>query len=141
PLPGDHGKASPERGRGARQHDNSLSGGTLKPMSSPKLNYAAWDLTPAQQMIESVVREVVEQEALPLIPQCFEEARFPRELIPRFAELGLLGPTTPEYGAGIDHMSHGLMCQELERGDSALRSFASVQGSLCMFPISSFGSE
>jgi len=105
------------------------------------LNYADWELTPEQRMIQSVVREFVEQEALPLIPQCFEEARFPRELVPRLAELGLLGPTIPEYGAGIDHTSYGLVCQELERGDSALRSFVSVQSCLCMFPISTFGSD
>ena len=110
-------------------------------MSTPLLNSAGWELTPEQQMNQSVVREFVESEALPLMPRCFEEARFPRELVPRFAELGLLGPTIPEYGAGIDHTSYGLICQELERGDSALRSFASVQGSLCMYPISSFGSE
>ena len=110
-------------------------------MPTPLLNYADWELTPEQQMIQSVVREFVETEALPLMPRCFEEARFPSELLPRFAELGLLGPTIPEYGAGIDHTSYGLVCQELERGDSALRSFASVQGSLCMYPISAFGSE
>jgi glutaryl-CoA dehydrogenase len=110
-------------------------------MATPLLNYADWELTPEQHMIQSVVREFVENEALPLIPACFEEARFPRELIPRFAELGLLGPTIPEYGAGIDHTSWGLVCQELERGDSALRSFASVQSSLTMYPISAFGSE
>jgi glutaryl-CoA dehydrogenase len=105
------------------------------------LNYVDWELSPEQQMIQSVVREFVENEALPLIPTCFEEARFPRELVPRLADLGLLGPTIPEYGAGIDHTSFGLVCQELERGDSALRSFISVQSSLCMYPISTFGSE
>jgi len=110
-------------------------------MPGPMLNYADWELTPEQQMIQSVVREFVEQEALPLIPACFEEARFPRELVPRIAELGLLGPTIPEYGAGIDYTSYGLVCQELERGDSALRSFVSVQSNLCMYPISAFGSD
>src|SRR6266540_2134303 len=110
-------------------------------MPTPLLNYADWELTPEQQMIQSVVREFVETEALPLMPKCFEEARFPRELVPRLAELGLLGPTIPEYGAGTDHTSYGLVCQEVERGDSALRSFISVQSSLCMFPISSYGSD
>ncbi len=105
------------------------------------LNYADWELTPEQRMIQSVVRDFVEREALPLIPQCFEEARFPRELVPRLAELGLLGATIPEYGSGVDHTSYGLVCQELERGDSALRSFVSVQGNLCMYPISAFGSQ
>src|SRR5687768_1299852 len=105
------------------------------------LNYADWELTPEQRMIQSVVREFVEQEALPLMPACFEEGRFPRELIARYGELGLLGPTIPEYGAGVDYTSYGLICQELERGDSALRSFMSVQGSLCMYPIWKYGSE
>jgi glutaryl-CoA dehydrogenase len=105
------------------------------------VNYFDWELTPEQQLIQSVVREFVEQEALPLMPQCFEEARFPHELIPRYAELGLLGPTIPEVGSGIDYLSSGLVFQELERGDSALRSFASVQSSLCMWPISRYGSD
>jgi glutaryl-CoA dehydrogenase len=110
-------------------------------MSTAMVNYLDWELTPEQQMIQSVVREFVEQEALPLLPQCFEDARFPNELIPRYAELGLLGPTIPEVGAGIDYLSYGLVFQELERGDSALRSFASVQGSLCMWPIWRYGSD
>jgi glutaryl-CoA dehydrogenase len=105
------------------------------------LNYADWELTPEQQMIQSVVREFVEREALPHMATCFQEERFPRELVPRMGQLGLLGPTIPTYGAGVDCTSYGLICQELERGDSALRSFASAQGSLCMFPISAFGSE
>jgi glutaryl-CoA dehydrogenase len=105
------------------------------------LNYADWELTPEQRMIQSVVREFVEQEALPLMPACFEEGRFPRELIPRYRELGLFGPTIPEYGAGVDATSYGLVCQELERGDTALRAFMSVQSSLCMYPIWAYGSE
>jgi glutaryl-CoA dehydrogenase len=105
------------------------------------LNYFGWELSPEQQMIQSVVREFVDAEALPLMRDCFEEARFPKELLPRFAALGLLGPTIPEYGAGLDYMSYGLICQELERADSGLRSFVSVQGSLVMFPIASYGSE
>lgn len=105
------------------------------------LNYLDWDLTPEQRLIQSTVREFVEREALPLIPDCFEQGRFPHELVSRYAELGLLGPTIPGYGAGIDYTSYGLVCQELERGDSALRSLASVQGSLCMYPIWAFGSD
>jgi glutaryl-CoA dehydrogenase len=108
---------------------------------TPMLNYADWELSPEQRMIQSVVREFVEQEALPLMPACFEEGRFPRELIPRYRELGLFGPTIPEYGAGVDATSYGLICQELERGDTALRAFMSVQSSLCMYPIWSYGSE
>jgi len=105
------------------------------------LNYLDLELTPTQEMIRSVVREFVEQEALPLLPGAFERGSFPTELIPRLGELGVLGPTIPRYGAGLDAMSYGLICQELERGDSGLRSFVSVQGSLCMFPISSYGSD
>lgn len=110
-------------------------------MPTPMLNYADWELTPEQRMIQSVVREFVEQEALPLIPACFEEGRFPRELIPHYRDLGLLGATIPEYGAGVDAMSYGLICQELERGDTALRAFVSVQSSLCMYPIWAYGTE
>lgn len=105
------------------------------------LNYLDWELAPEQRMIQGVIREFVEQEALPVIPECFERGDFPRALIPRLGELGVFGPTIPTYGAGLDYSSYGLMCQELERGDSGLRSFVSVQGSLCMFPIATFGSD
>jgi glutaryl-CoA dehydrogenase len=105
------------------------------------LNYLDWDLSPEQTMIQGVVREFVEREALPLIPDAFERGEFPKQLIPRLGELGMLGPTIPQYGSGLDYTSYGLICQELERGDSGLRSFASVQGSLVMFPISAYGSD
>src|ERR687883_50391 len=98
--------------------------------STPMLNYLDWPLAPEQQMIQGVVREFVEQEALPTIPECFEKGEFPRQLIPRLGELGVLGPTIPKYGSGLDYTSYGLICQELERGDSGLRSFASVKGNL-----------
>src|SRR5919108_6037978 len=110
------------------------------PTLTAPLNYLDWELSPEQRMIQGVVREFVEQQALPLIPDCFERGEFPRQLIPRLGELGLLGPTIPEYGSGLDYTSYGLICQELERGDSGLRSFVSVQGSLVMFPIASYGS-
>src|SRR5918912_3673354 len=106
----------------------------------PTLNYLDWELSADQQMVQGVVREFVEREALPVLAECFERGDFPRELIPRLGELGLLGPTIPRYGAGLDYTSYGLICQELERGDSGLRSFVSVQGSLVMFPISAYGS-
>src|SRR5689334_10486556 len=92
-------------------------------------------------MIQDVVREFVEREALPVVPESFERGEFPRQLIPRLGELGVLGPTIPRYGSGLDYTSYGLICQELERGDSGLRSFVSVQGSLVMFPISAYGSD
>src|SRR5579864_9844102 len=105
------------------------------------LNYLDWQLSSEQQMIQAVVREFVEREALPVIPECFEQGEFPRQLVPRLGELGILGPTIPRYGSGLDYTSYGLICQELERGDSGLRSFVSVQGSLVMFPISTYGSQ
>src|SRR5579859_306386 len=92
-------------------------------------------------MIQGVVRQFCEREALPLVADCFEQGTFPRQLIPRLGELGVLGPTTPRYGSGLDYTSYGLICQELERCDSGLRSFVSVQGSLVMFPISAYGSD
>jgi glutaryl-CoA dehydrogenase len=109
-------------------------------MSSPLLNYLDWELSPEQQLVQRTVREFVEEEALPLVAECFEAGRFPKELIPRFGALGLLGPTIPIDGPGVDATTAGLICQELERGDSALRSFASVQGSLVMYPIWRYGS-
>jgi glutaryl-CoA dehydrogenase len=108
---------------------------------SAPLNYLAWEHSPEQQMIQAVIREFVEQEALPLVADCFEKAEFPSQLIPRLGELGVLGPTIPKYGSGLDYTSYGLICEELERGDSGLRSFVSVQGSLVMFPISTYGSD
>src|SRR5438105_6572773 len=105
------------------------------------LNYLDCELTPEQTMSQGVVRGFVERDALPLIPECFERGDFPRQLIPRLGELGVLGPTIPHYGSGLDYTSYGLICQELERGDSGLRSFVSVQGSLVMFPISAYGSD
>jgi len=66
------------------------------------LNYLAWEHSPEQQMIQGVVREFVEREALPVIPDCFERAEFPRQLIRRLGELGILGPTIPKYGSGLD---------------------------------------
>ncbi|MCS6801778.1 MAG: acyl-CoA dehydrogenase family protein [Chloroflexota bacterium] len=110
-------------------------------MPSPLLNYLDWELTPEQGRVQRMVRQFVEDEALPLIPACFEAGRFPRELIPRLGALGLLGPTIPVAGPAADATTAGLICLELERGDSALRSFASVQGSLVMFPLWRYGSD
>ena len=99
-------------------------------------------LTEEETMIRDSVARFVGEKALPLIPQCFDECRFPDELIPEIADLGLLGSSLEGYGcAGLNAVSYGLICQELERGDSGLRSFVSVQSSLCMYPIHAFGSE
>jgi glutaryl-CoA dehydrogenase len=105
------------------------------------VNYYELEFSPEERLVQQTIREFVEKEALPLLPAAFEEGRFPRELIPRLAELGVLGADIPEYGAGVSYTTYGLICQELERGDSGLRSFVSVQTSLCMFPIYTYGSE
>ncbi|MEO8161631.1 MAG: acyl-CoA dehydrogenase family protein, partial [Arenimonas sp.] len=80
---------------------------------------------------------------LPIIGDCFDQGRFPEELVPEIAALGLFGSSLPEkYGcAALNSVSYGLICQELERGDSGIRSFVSVQSSLCMYPIYAYGSE
>src|SRR5580765_5922174 len=93
--------------------------------------------------IRDHVRGWVEERYLPLVEEAYEKAYFPTDVIPEVAEMGLLGATLPEkYGcAGVSATAYGLAMQELERGDSGLRSFASVQGSLVMFPIFAYGSE
>src|SRR5262245_19539745 len=99
-------------------------------------------LTDDERMVQESVARLVNDRVLPIIQKCFEEHRFPRELIPGIASLGLLGSSIQGYGcAGLNSVSYGLICQELERGDSGLRSFVSVQSSLCMYPIYAFGSE
>lgn len=101
------------------------------------------ELSDEERMMRDSVRQFVHERINPIIADCYEEARFPKELIPEFAELGLLGSNLPEkYGcAGINNVAYGLINQELEAGDSGLRSFVSVQSSLCMYPIYAFGSE
>jgi glutaryl-CoA dehydrogenase len=100
-------------------------------------------LTEEEIQIRDHVREWVEDRYLPLVEKAYEEAYFPAEVIPELADMGLLGSTLPEkYGcAGINPTAYGLAMQELERGDSGLRSFVSVQGALCMYPIFAYGSE
>jgi len=99
-------------------------------------------LTEDEQLVQDSVARLVDERVLPLIQECFEHHRFPKELVPELAALGLLGATLEGYGcAGLSSTAGGLICQELERGDSALRSFVSVQSSLAMFPIWAYGSE
>ncbi len=99
-------------------------------------------LSEEEQMIRDSVRAFVNDKVLPIMPACFEEGRFPTELIPEMGEMGLLGSYLEGYGcAGTSHTAYGLVCQELERGDSGIRSFVSVQTSLVMFPIHAYGSE
>ncbi|MFO1509758.1 MAG: acyl-CoA dehydrogenase family protein [Steroidobacteraceae bacterium] len=99
-------------------------------------------LSEDEQMVQDSVARLVDDKVLPIIRECFEQHRFPRELVSELAALGLLGSSIEGYGcAGLNGVSYGLICQELERGDSGVRSFVSVQSSLCMFPIHAFGSE
>ncbi len=99
-------------------------------------------LSEEERLVQDSVAKFVDEQVLPIIGECFEEGRFPRELVPMAAELGLLGSSIEGYGcAGLNAVSYGLICQELERGDSGLRSFVSVQSSLCMYPIYAYGSE
>jgi glutaryl-CoA dehydrogenase len=99
-------------------------------------------LTEEERLVQDSVARLVDQEVMPVIQKCFEEHRFPKELIPQLAALGLLGSSIEGYDcAGLNAICYGLICQELERGDSGIRSFVSVQSSLCMYPIWAFGSE
>jgi glutaryl-CoA dehydrogenase len=99
-------------------------------------------LSDEERMVHDSVARLVDDKVLPVIQKCFEEHRFPKELVGDLAELGLLGSSLKGYGcAGLNAVSYGLICQELERGDSGVRSFVSVQSSLCMYPIYTFGSE
>jgi glutaryl-CoA dehydrogenase len=100
-------------------------------------------LSEEERQIRDHVRDWVEDRYLPLVEDAYERAYFPADVIPEIADLGLLGATLPEkYGcAGVNPTAYGLAMQELERGDSGLRSFASVQGSLAMYPIYAYGSE
>lgn len=100
-------------------------------------------LTEEQKHIREAVRNYVKKEISPIIEDYAQRAEFPRQIVKQLGELGCFGPTVPvEYGGGgLDYISYGLMMQELERGDSGVRSTASVQGSLVMFPIYAYGSE
>ena len=99
-------------------------------------------LSDDERLIRDTVRAFVRERALPVIPDHFEAGTFPRELVPGVAELGLLGMHLHGYGcAGTTATAYGVACEELEAGDSGLRSFVSVQGSLAMFPIWSYGSD
>ena len=100
-------------------------------------------LSEEERMIQDSVARFTDERVIPIIGDCFDQGRFPKELVPAIAELGLFGSSLPEkYGcAGLNSVSYGLICQELERGDSGIRSFVSVQSSLCMFPIYAYGTE
>jgi glutaryl-CoA dehydrogenase len=114
----------------------------MKPYES--LNYMDEDslLTDEERMIRDSVREFVSGEIIPVLQEAHRNEKFPMDLIPRFGEMGLLGSTIQGYGCpGLGHIAYGLVMQELERGDSGIRSFCSVQGALVMYPIYAYGSE
>jgi len=100
-------------------------------------------LSEEERAVRDTVRQWVDDQLIPVIGDCYIEGRFPKQLIPGMAELGLFGANLPEeYGcAGLNNVAYGLIMQELERGDSGIRSFASVQGALVMYPIFAFGSD
>ena len=100
-------------------------------------------LTEDERAVRDALREWVDEQLLPVINRCYVERRFPKELIPQMAELDVFGANMPaKYGcAELDNVAYGVLMQELERGDSGIRSFASVQSSLVMYPILEFGSE
>jgi glutaryl-CoA dehydrogenase len=100
-------------------------------------------LSEEERAVRDTVRAWVDDNLMPIIGECYIEGKFPKQLIPGMAELGLLGANLPEqYGcAGLNNVAYGLIMQELERGDSGIRSFASVQGALVMYPIFAFGSD
>ncbi|NUQ68413.1 MAG: acyl-CoA dehydrogenase family protein [Phycisphaerales bacterium] len=99
-------------------------------------------LSEEERDIQDLVARFIDAKVIPIMAECFEHERFPRELIPELAQMGLLGCSIDGYGcAGLNSVASGLVMQELERGDAALRSFVSVQGSLCMYPIFAFGSD
>ncbi|MFA6945003.1 MAG: acyl-CoA dehydrogenase family protein, partial [Pedobacter sp.] len=100
-------------------------------------------LSDEHKLIRDTVRSWVKKEVSPIIEDFAQKAEFPRHLIPGLADVGAFGPTIPTNygGAGLDYISYGLIMQEIERGDSGIRSTASVQGSLVMYPIYAYGSE
>jgi glutaryl-CoA dehydrogenase len=110
----------------------------------PGVDYLLIDSQFSEQelLVRQTARQFVDERALPLIRDCFRDARFPKELIPEMGRLGFFGANLEGYGcAGMNNVEYGLVMQELERADSGLRSFASVQGALVMWPILTYGSE
>src|ERR687887_2758037 len=100
-------------------------------------------LSEEERAIRDTVRQWVDDNVMPVIGEAYVAGKFPKQLVPGMAELGLFGANLPEeYGcAGLNNVAYGLIMQELERGDSGVRSYASVQGALVMYPIYAFGSE
>src|ERR1700692_798253 len=113
-------------------------------MPFPGVDYLLVDTQFSEQelMVRQTARRFTDERILPVIRDCFREARFPRELIVEMAGLGFFGANLEGYGcAGMSNVEYGLVMQEIERGDSGIRSFGSVQGALVMYPILQFGSN
>ncbi len=112
-------------------------------MASKDIFNIDYALSEEERAVRDSIRQFVDEKVIPVIGKAYIDGRFPREIIPQMAELGVFGANLPEeYGcAGLNNVAYGLINQELERGDSGVRSFASVQGSLVMYPIYAFGSE
>src|ERR671935_673600 len=113
-------------------------------MAFKGVDYFAVDSLLGEQdlLVRQTARRFADERVLPVIRDCYREARFPRALVPEMAELGFMGANLEGYGcAGMSNVEYGLIMQELERADSGLRSFVSVQGALVMYPILTFGSE
>src|SRR5213079_1703752 len=99
-------------------------------------------LSDDERLVRDTARKFIEDNLIPIIEECNRDGRFPRELVKPMADLGFFGASLKGYGcAGMGNVEYGLVMQELERGDSGIRSFVSVQSSLCMYPIYAFGSE
>ncbi|MEZ5562443.1 MAG: acyl-CoA dehydrogenase family protein [Gammaproteobacteria bacterium] len=123
----------------AAKSSQAKSGQTLDPLDLFDIRS---ELSEDELLVQDTVARFVDDQVLPIIRECFEQHRFPQELVKEIAALGLLGSSIEGYDcAGLNSVAYGLICQELERGDSGLRSFVSVQSSLVMYPIHAFGSE
>src|SRR5438067_9049121 len=110
----------------------------------PGVDYLDFDslLTGEERLVRQTARQFVDDRAVPLMRDAFNTATFPKQLIPEMGALGFFGANLEGYGcAGMNNVEYGLIMQELERGDSGLRSFVSVQGALVMYPIHTYGSE
>ncbi len=126
----------------SRPDTNPVKKGATAALDPLDLFGVRGELSEEERMVQDSVGRLVDEKVLPIIQEHFENHTFPRELVAELAGLGLLGSSLEGYGcAGMNGVSYGLICQELERGDSGIRSFVSVQSSLCMYPIHAFGSE
>jgi glutaryl-CoA dehydrogenase len=113
-------------------------------MGFPGVDYMLFDglLNEQERLVRQTARRFVDERVIPVVRDCYRDGRFPTDLIPQLGELGFLGANLEGYNcAGMSNVEYGLIMQELERGDSGLRSFVSVQGSLVMYPIHAYGSE